>query len=157
MQWDGKKQKQHPKRKVEIHQLFMLIENFQLILYNITEVKKMSLPSEIKKIKDRKGYWAIWYAQKIRSKKKRKLGLTIDISKATLLKLQKEILNPPKKKEKFPDITLNEYFENYKNDFLDEPGRQTWSGKQRMHFEFYILPAFGKKKIKSIVKYDVKA
>ena len=117
----------------------------------------MSLPTEPKKIIGRSGYWAVWYDRETQRKKKRKLGEKIGIAKAALLKLQKEILNPPKKKEEFKNISLKEYFEIYKKDFLNEPGRQSWSGKQRMHFERFLLPAFGKRKLKAITLYDAES
>ena len=117
----------------------------------------MSLPTKILQIKGKSGYWVRWHDQETHKKRKKKLGPTLRLATAALTKLQRELLLPPKKTEKYPNITLKNYFKEYKKDFLSEASGQSWSGKQRMHFEKYILPVFKKKNIKEITLYDVEA
>ncbi len=115
----------------------------------------MSLPTEIKQKPGKPGYWTSYYCNSKKQTKWVKLANTMPLARRALKKLQQELTLGVNEKT-FEAITLAEYYNrHYKPDFLSEEGTRSWSGKQRMHIEKYILPTFGNNLLHDIKLYDV--
>jgi integrase/recombinase XerC len=105
----------------------------------------------------RSGWHTYYYDKEKNYTVWKKLGNTRDIATLERQRLQKQ-LNESNIIKEYKDLTLSEYYYNhYKKDFLFEPGTRSWSGKQRMHIERYILPDFGEEHIADITLYDTEA
>ena len=113
----------------------------------------MSLPARIVKRKNHKGYWTYWY-DKRSGRKWKKLDNSMALSRILLEKLREKLINHTRD---YSLITLENYYKIYKKDYLYEKSSRSWSGKQRLHIESYILPAFKKKNLQDFSLYDVEA
>jgi len=78
------------------------------------------------------------------------------LARRKLKQLQAQLTLAPNQVS-FEHLTIREYYDIYKEDFLSEVGSQSWSGKQRMHIEAFILPPFGNVYLDQVSLYNVEA
>lgn len=102
------------------------------------------------------GWWTSWYDRSSKKKRVRRLAETKELATRVLAKLQHELTTGTFEK-KYPRLTLVEYYDRYKADFLPIVTRRSWAWKQRYLIEAYVLPSFGKRMLDSITLYEAAA
>ena len=85
----------------------------------------------------------------------KKLANSRPLAETVLESLVADMLGPGRRK--FAPMTLRQYYDQYKRDFLHETRTHSWSRTQRHHIERFILPVFGAKSLSQIDLYSAEA
>jgi integrase len=115
----------------------------------------MSLPHRIVKRAGRSGYYTTWFDRATHQQQWRKLAETMPTARRAIALLQEQlttgalIVGTPD-----PASTLEAFYRrHYRRDYLAGGNACSWPGKQRLHFENYIIPEFGPQRLDRITLY----
>lgn len=114
----------------------------------------MSLPSRIVRHPRRNGWWTYWHEPR-RGRVWKKLANSRPLAETVLERLVSDMVGPVR--PKYDPMTLRQYYDQYKRDFLTETRNHSWSRTQRHHIEKFILPTFGAKSLSQIDLYSAEA
>ncbi len=115
----------------------------------------MSLPHRIVKMAGRSGYYATWFDRDTHQQHWRKLAQTMPIARRALALLQEQLTAGIQSGgQRDPAGTLEAFYRrHYRRDYLAGGNACSWPGKQRLHFENYIIPEFGHQRLDRITLY----